>query len=355
MFDATVRFIVAICIAIISAPVSAWAQSTIEVPTDARWQHARSGLIVPTKVGDLSRTSIADYSQSELNVVVQFESNGAQATLYIYRPHWPNVSAWFERSEKLLVTDKTVARPVPATPSARAFARPGGQVSSGLRRLYTFQQGTYPATGLAIIPYGGWLLKVRYSSKNPDMAAADAFIDKILIAIKFPQTADEGNAVQPIAPCAEPSKWKKTKLLSEDMFSAMISGTAFIAAMEQSKSAPRDTSVLCREPVENDYYTIYRDTSAKMNYWMVALDAGLTAQLLEAKPITGSSKQIWSIVSMDGRHDLSPPFVGPPNPDQWFATIMSGSSRATVVVDPEAPNGTKPETILRVDPATIPR
>lgn len=348
--DVTIRFVVAACIGIFCTPVAGWAQSTIDVPKDARWQHARSGLIIPTKVGDLPRTSIADYSQSELNVIVQFENNEAQATLYIYRPHWPNVSAWFERSEKLLVTDKTVARPIPETPTARAFARPGGQVPSGLRRLYTFQHGTYTTSGLAIVPYSGWLLKIRYSSKSPDKEEADMFIDKILIATKFPQTADEGNAVQPIAPCAQPSKWKKTKQIREDMVSAMLSGTTFVAAMEQNTSPPKDTSMFCREPVESDYYTIYRDTTARMKYWMVALDAGLTAQLLEVKPIAGGSKQFWSIVSMDGRHDLSPALASLPQPDQWFSIIMSGQSRATVIIDPDAPPGTKPQTTINITP-----
>lgn len=340
-----------ICLGLMCVPfiAEANAQKPIDVPNSARWQHARSGLILPTKVGEMARTSITDYSQSELNVVVQYVSNEAQATLYIYRPHWPNVGAWFERSEKLLVTDKAVAQPKPETASPRPFSRPGGHILSGLRRNYTYQHDAFAATGLAILPYGGWLLKIRYSSKNPDLAAADAFTDKILNAVKFPETADEGIAYQPIADCVQPSKWKKAKLVREDMISNMVMGTTFISAMQSSATAPTDTSSFCRETVESNYYTVYRDTSAKMKYWMVALDAGLTAQLMEAKSFTGG-KQIWSIVSMDGRHDLSPAFNSLPQPDQWFSVIISGQSRATVTIDPEAPAEAEPQSTINVTP-----
>lgn len=352
--DAKPACAIGLCLLAMMGSTQAQSQTKIDVPNEARWQHARSGVILPISLGNIPRTSITDYSQSELNVAAHYRSDTAEVTIYIYRPFWPHVGAWFERSERMLFAEKSAALPIAGASPPRAFARPGKQIASGLRRLYTLSQGASKTTALAIIPYGGWLLKVRYTSGEPELVKADALLDGVLKAIRIPDAAAEGDVVEPIVPCSQPTKWKKAKILREDMVSAMFSGTTFVAMMNEGGGTPPRPAELCKEPASSDYFTVYRNMSKPKNYWMLAMDAGLTAQLLEVKPLQGKFKQIWSIVSMDARHDLSPSFLGTPSPDQWLSVIMSGTSRATVVIDPDAPPGTKPETVLRVDADSIP-
>lgn len=326
----------------------AMATKRIEVPSDSRWQHARSQLILPTNIGAMDRTSIEDFSDSELNVAAQYRSESADLTLYLYRPYWADVGAWFERSEAGIFSDKAAAKPQAESAPARAFAMPNGTISNGLRRTYTYGAGRYRTSALAILPYGGWLLKIRYSAVETDIAATDAVVDSILGALVFPKTASEVQAIQPITVCTEPYKWKKAKLIRDDMMSAMLAGSTFMTMMESKASAAPDANSLCRMEKSTDSYTIYRDLKNKDKFWMLVGDAGATAQIQQVEPLLSGGKQFWSVLSMDTRHQLLPAFNRMPQPEQWLSVIFSGQIRASTVIDPDAPEGTKPQTTINI-------
>ena len=331
----------------LSQAVPAVAETKIEVPADSRWQHARSQLILPTNIGDLKRQSITDYTQSELNVAAQYASTNSEVTLYLFRPHWSDVGAWFDRGEAVLLSNKATLSPVAELSPARGVARPKGTVESGLRRNYVYGKGRYKSSSLMIVPVGQWLLKIRYSSEEADPAITDTVMDKVLRSIKFPDATPEVQPVQTIAPCAESFKWKKTKIVREDMMSAMVNGGMFPEIMESKSSAAPAAGDVCRVGTSSAEYTLYRQNSDKTKFWMLVMDAGATAQIMETIPFNGG-KQYWSVVSMDGKHDLLPAFKGLPTPDQWFSVILSGVSRATMIIDPDSPEGTKPETSINI-------
>jgi hypothetical protein len=332
----------------LSSAAPAMAKSTIEVPTDSRWQHFRSQLVLPTDIGELKRTSIEDFSDSELNVAAQYASDSAQLTLYLYRPYWPDVGAWFERSEAGIFSDKAAVQPQAESSPARAFARPNGTVSSGLRRSYTYGNGRYKTSVLAIVPFGGWLLKVRYSAVEVDLAATNAVVDNALAALVFPKAASEGQAAQQIMACTQPYKWKKAKIIRDDMMSAMLAGGTFISMMESNASAIPSAEAVCRMDPPGDSYTIYRELKNDNKFWMLVGDAGATAHIQQVEPLLSGGKQFWSVLSIDTRHQLLPAFNRMPEPEQWLAVILSGQTRATTVIDPDAPADTKPETTIHI-------
>ncbi len=337
--------LVILCLA---AATPAPAKTKIEVPADARWQHARSKIILPDRMGDLPRVSIDDYSESELNLAAQYRSDSAELTVYIYRPYWANVGVWFERSEASIFSDKAGAKPQALGQAALAFARPGGNVTSGLRRAYSYGEARYRSSILAILPYGGWLMKIRYSAVESDIAVSNAVVDAALAAIKFPKDASEGEPVQQISNCAEPYKWKKAKLVRDDMMSAMLAGSTFAAMMEGKASVSPAVGSLCRMEVADNSFTLYRDTSDRAKFWMLIGDAGATAQIQQVKSPLSGGAQFWSILSVDTKHYLMPSLTGVPEPKQWLSVLLSDQIRATVTIDPDAPDGTKPETVINI-------
>jgi hypothetical protein len=326
----------------------AMAKTKIEVPADSRWQHFRSQLILPTDIGGLKRTSIEDYSDSELNVAAQYQSDSADLTIYLYRPYWPDVGAWFERSEAGIFSEKAAVQPQAESSPARVFARPNGKISSGLRRGYFYSNARYKTSVLAIVPFGGWFLKIRYSAAEEDLAVTNSVVDNVLAALVFPKTASEGQPVQQIMACTKPYKWKKAKIIRDDMVSAMLAGGTFVSMMEKDASAAPSAESVCRVEQLSDSYTIYRELKNDDKFWMLVGDAGVTAQIQPVEPLLSGGKQFWSVLSIDTRHHLLPAFNRMPQPEQWLAVIMSGQTRATTVIDPDAPADTKPETTINI-------
>ncbi len=60
---------------------------TLEVPANASWQHAETGLILPSQVANLARVSVRDTGNEELDLIADYESgDGAlTTTVYVFR------------------------------------------------------------------------------------------------------------------------------------------------------------------------------------------------------------------------------------------------------------------------------
>lgn len=172
-------------------------------------------------------------------------------------------------------------------------------------------------------------------------------VDKILKKVEFPIEASEGPPVRAIAACTEIVKWKKAKVVREDMVSAMITGAMLPALLESDATAPPTSDGVCKLPTTSEKFSLYRETSGKTKFWMLVMDAGATAQIMETSTEL-TSKQYSSVVSMDTVHNFLPGFNRMPDPEQWFSLIVSGASRATVRIDPEAPEGTEPEITINI-------
>lgn len=319
----------------------------IAAPSEESWQHKRSGVTVPAAIGDMKRTEISDFSKAQVNISVQYQSDSALTTVYLYRPHWNDVGVWFDRGEWAVGASKAALDPVPVGDQPTPIARPGQTVMTGLLRHYRMGNGQFKASSLAMLPVGGWLMKIRYSSTSDDIDAAQAAVDQILNAITFPAGLPEGQAVGSIAPCVDKIKWKKAKIIREDMMGALLNSALFPSLMEKGAFAAPDGSQLCKLDTGNAPYALYRDQKNKDKYWMPVSDSGALAQVMQVKTEFGGN-QYWSVLTYNDDHILLPAFTQIPEPDLWFNVVMSGQSRATVHVDPDAPEGTKPETTINI-------
>lgn len=325
--------------------LTAVAQTEISVPDTASWQHARSEIILPSKMAGLKRVKISDNSKSELDVTVQYEGADAVGTVYLYRPYWNDVGVWFDRSEQGVLANKGLGNVVALENAATSFARPSGTVASGLYRIYTASGDKYKTTALAIFPVGHWFVKLRYSTSNSDLAIAKAKLMDMVAKVRVPVTASEGAAPQSIPMCATPIKWKKAKVIKPDLVSALVTGTTFTELMKLRTADFLDLPNACRDGAPTELYTLYRDAKDDNNIVMVAGDSGYSVQVLEALL---SSKEYWAIASDLSQHALLPTFTKMPAPELLFKVVASGQTVASINDDPDLPSDQKQDSVITV-------
>lgn len=326
-----------------SVSLPAFAQTAIIVPDTASWQHARSKIILPSKMAGLKRGSISDNSASELDVSVQYEGAASIGTVYLYRPYWNDVGVWFDRSEQGLLANKALGNVVGVENAPTSFARPGGSVASGLYRVYTTSSDKYKVTALAIFPVGHWFVKLRYSTSNSDPAIAKAKRMEMMAKVRVPVAARDGTVPQVIPTCATPIKWKKAKVIKPDLMGAMVTGATFTELMKLRTADFLDLPNACRDGAPTELYTLYRDAKDDNNIVMVAGDSGYSVQVLEALL---SSKEYWAIASDLAQHALLPTFTKMPAPDLLFKVVASGQTVASINDDPDLPVDQKQDSVI---------
>lgn len=336
-----------LCTLLLAFAVSlpAFAQTEISVPETAGWQHARSQIILPSKMTGLKRVKISDNSTSELDVTVQYEDPDSVGTIYLYRPYWNDIGVWFDRSEQGVLANKGLGNVVAVENAATSFARPGGSVASGLYQIYTASGDKYKTTALAIFPVGHWFVKLRYSSSNSDPAAAKTRLMEMMAKVRVPATANEGTVPQSIPMCASPIKWKKAKVIKPDMMRALMTGAMFTGLIDGRKSDFLDLPNACRDGAPTELYTVYRDTKDDNNIVMVAGDSGYSVQVLEAESL---SKEYWAIASDLAQHALLPTFTKMPAPELLFKVVASGQTVASIADDPDLPPDQKQKSVITV-------
>lgn len=277
-----------LAIAALGAPLAAQAQQTrtIEVPANKKWQHAATGIIVPTNLLGMPRTGITDSTADESDIFLQFgDPDTTSLTLYLFRPGIADPSIWFDRIEPQILGREVYGKPVP-TGAVITFAPPGGTTTSALRRVYLPGKGPYTATGAAMVPLADWLVAARLSSTTLDPAALDAKLLEALAGLGWPKpgTAAEPTAT-PIQPCATPLAFaKKAKLKKPDMtmslMGAMLAGMAEDPEVE--KTPVEGPKGHCREGLAGLESATYRALNGGEGYTIAMGDAGRTISVYRA-------------------------------------------------------------------------
>src|SRR5690606_24380113 len=113
-----------IAIGSVGSPANAQLRS-LDLPENAGWQHAETGLVLLAQLAGYRRTSISDTGSAELDVIVEYSApdQSTFVTLYLFRPALMSVPVWFDRSEtQILLSEKY--RSAKPSGEARAFAPP---------------------------------------------------------------------------------------------------------------------------------------------------------------------------------------------------------------------------------------
>lgn len=330
---------VAIAMALmVAAPVAA---RDLPVPADKGWQHAETGLILPARLDGLGRTQLTDSTDSERDIAAGFADAARSeiATVYLFHPSIDSVPMWFDRAEAAIGTNAMLGTTAPSTPDPLAFVPPTGQAASGLRRVYRTSKSGFRATGLAVLPMGDWLVAVRVSRTDGDLAALDAAVSRIVAAIRWPaKIATRAPDAVPIRPCAKPVAWKKAKLRKPEMNDAIggaLLGIVAQQAADRSTAAPKTTvdtpPLWCRDDASTDQYGVYRtDTGAG---YVVALgDAGRSISVTEGlsailNPGAGPRMSIM-LDDVDDSRSTYGTFDALPRPDQAVDLVLHGQPQS---------------------------
>ena len=367
---------------------AAEAQRRIDVPATARWQHARSGVILPTAIGDYRRVGIVDTTQNEVDVAAHYEADGGRITVILFRPQVPDIGLWFDMAERVLRSNPTLADVTP-TSAAPVLVTPAGlDVASGLRRSYT-SSGPMHTTAMAMMPVGRWILKVRISSPNADAAAIDALMDAALASVRLPEGRVNGQAARVVMPCTAPVNWRRARALVPDLTTALLSGTlqmmlqgnpppddataaaaaagsvddaaeAAIAAtggQAEAAGAPEDgedatradhlSADVCRDAtVLPDIKQVYRSPADGARYWVAFSDSGHLIEVAPAFSLSGGDDQSEIIYLSPQETLVFGRYNRLPTPEQVIDTLTHGRPAVGINYDPEIPDANRELRIL---------
>lgn len=307
----------------------------LPVPPGKGWQHAESGLILPSTLDGMARTRLSDSTTQERDVTISFADPTRTniVTLFLYRPAIASVPLWFDRAEAAIGANAILGDTAPNSADPVAFAPPGSGTASALRRVYRASKGAYPATGLAMLPMGPWLLAVRLSRQDGDLAALDAAMTRLIAAIRWPAAYPDAPAAQPVRTCGQPMAWTKAKLRKPDMDNAISASflglLSHAAAKSEPAAKPADTAptIWCRDDSSAVDYAVYR--AAGQTGYVVALgDAGRSVSVSPAfatilKPEVKDRFTVM-LEDVDSSASSYGTFDGLPRPDQVVDRVLHG-------------------------------
>ena len=308
------------------APVTANAQQapqSISTPADSAWRHAGSGAVLPAAIEGYPRDGVFDLGKGQIDVVLQYRRDGdTQITVFLFRPAVNSGPLWFDRSETIINTRDIYGNAVPAGPLA-LFALPGSNVQTGMRRSYKPQGGRYAGTGVALVPFGEWMISIRISSTKLDPAAVDALLIKSIAAIGWPSGATAPAAVA-IEPCPSPLTFGKAERLKSNGGSALFGG--LMAGAGDKKMPVPD---YCREGAGDLHVGIYRFVGTDSGYTIAFNDAGRVVTVL---PDMLGKKSEFGVTLLDlDSISTYPGYKGLPAPNDVVTMVTSIAPVSTTV------------------------
>lgn len=314
-------FVVALALA---APAASQMRS-LGVPNDKGWQHALTGIILLSKLGDFQRSELRDNGTSELDVAATYYagSDADTATIYLFRPGVDNLPMWFDRSHYAMTVNSQLQVAAPIGPIARV-ALPGSSVGSGLRMTYALR-GDKGATGLVMVPYGDWLLAIRVTSRTKAAAEVDAALLTLISKIRWPEKRPVERLADPVAACVTSIKTRKAKLIQPDLAQALIGATISNIIDQKGQKGGLDAGkppIFCRDGNPTREYAMYRSDQSTDGYILAIGDSGIAASVFPGLSLT-DRKEFAVTLSTHDLRDTYPSFDALPDPKQVFALIAS--------------------------------
>lgn len=303
------------------------------------WTHKASGLTFPAAIGGFIRNDINDLSegkQIDLGSAYREPASGTLATVYIYRPAMPVAPLWFDIANWYIQRNQRFA-PVAAHGGAVSFTIAGQEQTVNLRQVYAIG-AMGRSSGIAIIPLGSWMVKVRMTSQHYDPRALDAALQALVEGLGWPKHMPAVAASTPLASCkgklpenrAEEIRQTSPIILVGAMLGSVDEDNAGKGGKDETVGPPR----LCRDDSRTDNaYPIYQLDEGSSGYVIVIGDNG-TLLAVRNDP---RSAEIARELAKDGGRDTRPFYrVTLMTPEQWeqfpaFAQLPSAEQAFDVV------------------------
>ncbi len=324
-----------------NSPVDAQPQSRVlNVPASAAWQHAQTQMILPAHFAGFTRGEIKDLGEGEMDVVGQYAGpDGMFATVYLFRTTVPNTALWFDRALAAVIFRPEFGLQGASLPAPAPFARPGATVASGLRITLNLPTGDLRSTGIAVVPLGDHLLKVRISAPRLDRAALDTQLTLFMEGLRWPAPAAGERAASMIQPCPDSLRLRRARLVRTEMADTLMDALGGLAAEDDSNQPP---PVYCRETGATLQYGVYRPDRSRTSYLIALNDAGIALSLDEAISLGAlfgeGGRQRRIAMTLKGRDSTSvlPSFNRLPPPEQAMA-VAFGNRGPTISVSTGQP------------------
>lgn len=320
----------------------------LDVPATARWQHARSGVILPTRVGEYVRTRIEEYAPNEVDVAAQYDGPAGRLSIYLFRPQTADIGVWFDRAVIALGRSPLFGGVTPLAPQPEAFAPHGGTVASGLRQIFR-TSGRFSHTAAALFPTGNWLVKVRLTTSGQDDAAVGAVLDAAIAAVRLPENATAPPPARIIQPCTTARTWRRARAVNAsagDGLAALLGGIAFSAetaspdATDEAALTGLQLPTICRDATALEVGSVYRNPDWDSGYWIAIGDSGT---YLSISPdvmgeLLGNGRTSRATVTLHSPMETVSlgVFNRLPMPQQALESTGGGGMRISSAYDPEA-------------------
>lgn len=252
---------------------------TLAVPAGSAWQHAETGMILPTGSAGLTRREISDLGAEEMDVVVHYVgAEGVLASVFLFRTAVPEPALWFDRAAAAISAEPGYGLAGAPLPAPAPFARPGASAASGLRVSIDLPAGQFRSTGVAVAPLGDHLLKIKISARSLDRAALDALLTRFIEGLRWPAPQPGERAAAPVEPCGRPLSFRNARVVRAGMAEVLMDAVIGSVPPEGERQLP----VYCREPGATRDYGVYRANGSRDSYLIALNDAGIALALGQA-------------------------------------------------------------------------
>lgn len=269
---------------------TAAAQTPQRTPLELRdgrdFRHAHTRIAIPATLEALPRRGGSQLVADQLDISFQYESDDSSemATVYLYRAPIGDLPLWFDRAIAVVSLNPSLGKAT-AVGNPTSFALPGQNLASALAQGFDVDGSkAYRGSALAMAAHGDWLVKLRYSSKRHDAAAALERAKAMIGALKWPRPIDGIAAVAPIQPCAIRLTFKadaKPIVETEEarMQRAILGGLLGGLVADKKLRAKATRLDWCRHATDNPMIALYSTKGADDSYLIALSDSGIGLQI----------------------------------------------------------------------------
>lgn len=326
------------------APNPANAQQKLEVSAGSKLEHRHSGLGVPAALMGIERSNAVANEDDHLDIAADYSKPDQSDiyTIYIYRHVAGGLPVWFDRA-RWMIENRDVYGPSPKGRD-EAFVPPGQANASALIASYELEGSIFRSTGVALVPLGEWIVKLRASSKTRTAAELEADMKQALAALDWPATIAAAPAAAAVRPCttelALSGDARVAPAGDDDLAAAMLGAlVSSVAANREPKRTAGPEPVWCRDRAEVSGGGVYRSNEQTDGYLLALADAGRgvsvgpnPASALMAQAGSGKAgAERWSVaLVLLSRTLTAEGFDRLPPPAQAMAIASEGPFSSTV-------------------------